>query len=146
MASRYTHLIISSLLIILSLAVFFTAGGFQDPGGAEPGPAFFPRVLSILLFILAIFLLFQKDTNEEEENKVPLWRIGIPMLLFAFYIISINILGFAVSTGLFVIFLLWFLGSRRWWVQIVTAISISAAVTYSFEVLLNVPLPHGFLY
>ncbi|MBM7634388.1 tripartite tricarboxylate transporter TctB family protein [Geomicrobium sediminis] len=143
MKRLHANHIISLLLLVFAATAFIMAQSFTPSSGAAPGPAFFPQVLSVLLFILAIILAFQTPTDTDKKLNL---NVVFIMIAFGVYVYLVEPIGFVVSTVIFTAGYLLLLGERRWYFIIPAAILLPLIVSYSFEHLLHVPIPHGLLY
>ncbi len=135
------------LLILISLFAWVTASGFPE-GMTGPGPAFFPKAIAVLLTFLSLLLIIKNPTKEggDKLSKQQAVRLAIGIVLVIIYAVLIPLVGFFVSTVAMVTVLMMLMRVNNWMMITVTAVSISIAVTLAFELLLNVPIPHGWLY
>lgn len=137
--------VISLLMIGLGLFVFFQTLTF--PKAFNPndfGPAFFPRVLSIVLIIFGIGILALTRKEEKEVKYSQLLLIAMSILLSLAYIAAVSYFGFYLSTIVFTALFL-----------IILQVKAKMAATYSvalclivyliFTRLLSMPLPVGIL-
>lgn len=151
-------------LIILALAgagMFGMSFGFQvsriDTSG---GPALFPRVVIIILFVFIVIRIVMISKNKEEmEKKFHFLEIFqgsrlIFLLLFLGYALLMKPFGFVISSSLFLILAVTFLYRKQYGERItvkkglilypVILVSV-AALYYIFVNKLNVLLPSGIL-
>lgn len=118
-----------------------------------PGPGFFPvligGVFSLLSMALFMSTFLVKDQPSEvrsfwKEKKS--WRkVSISLLSLVFYLISLNYLGYLITTFLFILFLLKFVGQRKWGPSILIAILVSWGSYAIFKTGLGVALPKGLI-
>lgn len=151
-------------LIILALVgagMFGMSFGFQvsriDTSG---GPALFPRVVIIMLFVFIVIRIVMIGKNKEEmEKKFHFLEIFqgsrlIFLLSFLGYALIMKPLGFVISSSLFLILAVTFLYRKQYGERItvkkglilypVILVSV-AALYYIFVNKLNVLLPSGIL-
>lgn len=145
--------IISILILLVSCYVFFVASGYPVRSTAEPGAGFFPKVISIILAFLAILLFFQKpfsNTDDPVQAKKFERNDFIRFLLvFAAFILLILVApytGFFVASVLFIVAWMVLMKERNWTFILILAFGFSIGITFLFEKLLGVPIPHGFIY
>lgn len=141
--------IIGILLIIFSIYVWFAANAFPPSNSIGPGADFFPKITALILGILSVLLVFKKEGTV--GNIFTLQRENIPNFIGGFislilYVIIIPTVGFLVSTILVTFVWMLLMGIRKWVVLISVSILFSAGIVALFEYLMNVPIPHGFLY
>lgn len=80
--------------------------------GLHQVPPFFPQVLSVLLFVLAIILAFQTPTDTDKRLNL---NVVFIMIAFGVYVFLVEPIGFVVSTVIFTVGYLLLLGERRWY-------------------------------
>ncbi len=139
---------------ILSIGAFLLMGTIRMPYFLEgvPGPGFFPLWLSLGL-IVAGGMLTIKGVRPGPLPKVEvIWpervgwrRNGILLIALAISFLLLDLLGFLVTTALFVAVVAYGLGTRSW--RILASLPpLTAIVLYGvFAVWLKVPLPQGIL-
>lgn len=109
-----------------------------------------PYVLGVLLLILSIVLFFEKDQgNEDQESAIELDKnalkmLGVISLFFILYAILFEVLGFMISSMLFIFISTFVLGYKRHIVNMIVSIMIPVVFYYIFE-LLQISLPKGIL-
>ncbi|MGE0797237.1 MAG: tripartite tricarboxylate transporter TctB family protein [Lautropia sp.] len=127
----------------------------------RPGPGLFPFLLGILLCLVAVPALVQSsrgaagshradgshpaDGTQETRPANALASLGLVIAcLFGFYFL-LEVLGFFITTFLFLFGLFW-VGNPGRWVFIALLSAVTVAATYlMFDTLLQVALPWGFL-
>ncbi len=149
-ASRAT--ILSSVLIIVtSLFFFFNTLGFKKLASQIIGPEFMPRLYAFLLIGLSIILIIQSYMKNEGKDRETSGRgyfkySIITMLFLGAYIIIIPIIGFYISTIIFVVSMLLFSRVRNKIVLAVIPVATSIFIYVFFSILLNVNMPSGFIF
>lgn len=118
-----------------------------------PGPGFFPLVIGGVLSLLSIILLVRTlwaDTGP--EGKLTFWKekrswgkVLFSLLGLIFYLIFLNYLGYLLTTFLFIVYLLKFIGKKGWRTSILIAILIAASSYVLFQIGLGVSLPKGMI-
>ncbi|WHH61018.1 tripartite tricarboxylate transporter TctB family protein [Petroclostridium sp. X23] len=143
------------------LSIFFLLIGFfiwfaipyqiEDTGITVMGPRFFPKVLSIMLVVVSGLFLVQnilagKKQGKEKEDKGEIKDIKSELnvlILFALmiaYVYLMPIWGFIISTIVVIGAVVYFLGTRKWYMYLIF-IAIVLLVYYVFQELLYVQLP-----
>jgi len=138
-------------LCMMALSIVLAVQSFRYPSDS----AFFPRVLSILLLLLSLLLLIRAVRQPPREdrtggiraNAVSMMR-STPMVVFGsavLYIAVIPVLGFLVSTALFIFGSILFRDRRKLVVAAIYGICFPAAIYFVFHAVLGVSLPRGWL-
>lgn len=141
--------IFSSAMIALGLYVILTARTFPEGTGGVLGPGFFPILLGILLIGLSALQLF--NTRKEKAVATAFLTESTKRVLFACLIIigymaGIAILGFLISTPLFLFGIMWFFSVRKWSTLLVSSMATTAVLYFVFLKFLSVSLPAGILF
>jgi hypothetical protein len=155
------ELIFLAVLAIVASVFFvetttYKIASFDTSGG----PAIFPQYILILLLVAIVVLFIQKIIKKDFKGFVFIELFkrerGIGLLSLIAYLTLLNILGFTLSTILFLSFLVNFLyrahhekslGSVKQ-ISIRTGISVlfSFIIHYTFVSLMHVMLPKGILF
>jgi hypothetical protein len=111
------------------------------------GPGFFPRMVAISLIITNIIrfiALVIRPDNEKANisyNDRPLY---ITTIIFILYAAGNYVIGFTVSSILFLYVLMHLLGNRRRFQKILNSLAVTFVVKAIFKWILVLPLPGGF--
>ncbi|MEN0644831.1 tripartite tricarboxylate transporter TctB family protein [Alkalicoccobacillus gibsonii] len=118
----------------------------------DPGPRLLPRVVSIALILCGIGLAFYKSEGAKQltfrlnENSK---RMVISFLALLAYALLFNIIGYIISTFVFLSFLTWYLTKEKdkatIWKSLINGFVVTAIIYVVFSQLLNVILPAGLL-
>jgi putative tricarboxylic transport membrane protein len=138
-------------VLLLVFSVAFVAGALKyyswwGPGG--PGSAFLPFWLGLVMAILALMMLFKKNTNDAswlprgEGLRDMLVVLGVTIAFVAL----LNVLGMVIGTALYLAVLIWYLGRHRWWVTLGIAIAAAGFNWLVFVHWLRVPMPEGIIW
>lgn len=116
----------------------------------KPGPGFLPFWVGVILALLSVVLWveasFRKPSPDQAgflsgEGKWPyVIFTGVALLI---YTGLLEILGFRISTFLFLLFLFWFVGKQKWWVVFLGSFLVTFFTHLIFRVALKVQLPAG---
>ncbi len=132
-------------LALLFLAFLFLYVTFSFPSEEGVGPATVPRLWIGLLIILNIYLIYRVIKGIEDEDK----EEGKPqnalkfVVLMIVYIGVLNILGYFISTFLFLIIAPLMLYYKRIINLILIALAWMVFVYYVFITMLHIPIPMG---
>lgn len=134
--------------------VFFLAQAFSLPPSDNPtdylGAGGFPIILGILgLIVLAVITV--RVLRAKTRIKIPMFELGSldgravalnVVLLFA-YIMVMDVIGFVLSTLLYLPIAGWFIGYRKRLRLAIYAAAVTVVLTVVFGILFVVPLPRG---
>ena len=84
----------------------------------------------------------EEPTGKVEEKEKVYWKdVLFTIFISIVYYITMDLIGFIVSTILFLVILFVFLGERRKWLIAIISVSTAAIIYFIFGVLLHVMLP-----
>jgi putative tricarboxylic transport membrane protein len=137
----------ASTLVLFALLVIWETRQLPLGTFRQPGPAFIPILLALLLLSLAVFLLLT-------SGRAPLlssisWTEGRHALAILaaslFSIFAIERLGYRLTVLLVVAFLVKLVEQRGWMLSLSFAGALSFGSFFLFYTVLRVPLPQGLL-
>ena len=149
---KHRDLYSSLVFLALGIAVCIAASGIGIGQAGEPGPGFLPFSAGLLLSGLSIALLSMAVRAGERgglsfklgQNIRKGQRIIMTLLSLVLYLASMNLLGFLLSTFLFMLAMIRFVGRQEWRTSLITAVLVSGTSYFLFNVFLEIQLPEGF--
>jgi uncharacterized membrane protein YidH (DUF202 family) len=108
-----------------------------------------PRRLTYLITILAIALIIEsfykyyQKTQEEQQGKIQLTRTVLFAGSIALYIFTIDLLGYFITTPLFIFGTMYFLKSTKVRNILLISVGFTLFVYLLFVRFLNLPIPLG---
>ncbi|REJ10289.1 tripartite tricarboxylate transporter TctB family protein [Halobacillus trueperi] len=142
---------VSIFLILFAAGYLYLSYNLKEYPYVPVDSDFVPKILGYLLIILAIFLFFDKSSEteqEKEKRQVPkkemLVLLAVGGMIFL-YIFLLEIIGFVLSSMLFIFVCSWFLGYRKLVTTILVAVLFPLIMYLSFNYLLQIRLPQGVL-
>lgn len=137
---------ISAGMATLAVVFYALASFQQEINPVDPGPAFYPRLVSLLLFAFAAaqLILSWRSKKVKEPPKEPvslLLSILGTLVLSVVYILAFAKASYLITTTIFLIALMLVGGVRKWLVLLSVAAGYSLATYYLFGQVLKVPLP-----
>ncbi|HKI49280.1 MAG TPA: tripartite tricarboxylate transporter TctB family protein [Desulfobacteria bacterium] len=141
---------IVSLVLLAGIVSLYLSLGFMD----DPRAATFPRVIIIIMGILAALLLLQslilKRPKTSEGAGFPFGRFLICFFMIILYFLFMEALGFYFSAFLFFIAVTFIMGSadltaRKAVMRVVIGFVFTGILFFLFNVLLAVQTPKGLL-
>ncbi|NLI90070.1 MAG: tripartite tricarboxylate transporter TctB family protein [Epulopiscium sp.] len=113
-----------------------------------PGPGYFPRILSLIVILLAAIELISSYRDKEEEEEIKLFakenaRVWVSLGFIILYFIGLSYLGFIISTIIFMLVMLMYFRIRNIIVLVAVPIGLTTFLYFIFTILLKVQLPIG---
>jgi len=142
------------MAVLVALVFHQIATSFVDQGIASGGPyndaAAYPRFVAFaicLLIALRVFALifFSEDVSADSELHGNIGRAVLMLVLFGLYVCALPMVGFALSTVLFLVLAMKLGGIIGLVRPVAIAILSTVMVGLFFGNLLNVVLPRGVL-
>jgi hypothetical protein len=140
-----TDRISACALVVFALLVIWQSRHFPLGTFRQPGPAFIPILLALLLLMLAVFLAFT-------SRRAPLfssiswteWRHALAILAASvFSVFAIERLGYRLTVLLVLSFLVKLVEQRAWVLSLAFSFVLSFGSFFLFYTILRVPLPQG---
>lgn len=136
-------------LLFLGVVLVYGWGGTQLTASLQGdviGPAFFPRLLTVLGILLGILLFVQgapaakKDKAGDESSDI---TALVPAAMLLAYGLVFEPLGFLLATPLFLVITFRYLGHPSWAGIFGYSAAVTAVVFGLFQYLLDIRLPLG---
>jgi hypothetical protein len=140
-------------LVVVAASGGYLLSGLALPLGstAKPGPGFFPLAIGAfgaimaLVWTAAAFRRAPAAAGEPGTSADARGRVVDTAVALIGFCFLLRWVGYPIAALVFVTLLLRWLGAG-WRAAVVTGIASAVVSYYLFGVLLNVPLPHGFLF
>lgn len=149
MYSKSIDIFVGIFLSALSIAIFFYAEQqYAGSGVNSYGPKFFPQFVSVMLLLASLILIIQalkgnSLKNFEEINKRGFIRATITLTFSIAYLFLMQVLGFYLSTAIFLFVTMKFLGLKSYTVTLIVSVCVATIVYGIFRIFLKIPLPEG---
>lgn len=152
MDSKRIDVGVGIVLCIFSVIIYWYAEQqYAGRGVNTYGPEFFPQVLALMLFLASASLIIQAFRGNalktlEKIDKQGFVRATITLIIAIAYVFLMNVLGFYLSTIIFLFVVMTFLGQKKLWIRVLVTLAVATAVYSLFHYLLKIPLPEGIFY
>ena len=126
-------------LCIISAFLYFITFNFEvfEMDKYSLGPAFFPRLICIILFLIALILLIFSIKNKNYskiKNKNPNLKYSVmTIIFFIVYVFLIEKLGYLTSTIIFMISIIFLLKSKSILINIIFSVVFSSVIYLLFN-------------
>ena len=143
--------IVTGLIVVIAALAVIVYTHFTFPAGVQgvPGPGVFPIIVSVMMLACGVIVLVDALRSKSEEAIVLLdkdnIRVYITMGILALYGILIPIIGFVVTSSIFMTGMIRWFSGRKILYCAAWAVGLSAAVYCAFTYMLKVSLNFGFL-
>ncbi|MBC8184082.1 tripartite tricarboxylate transporter TctB family protein [candidate division KSB1 bacterium] len=144
-------MVFSVILIGISLFFYYLTWSFPQGSLAKSvGPASIPRIWIYTLFVFSLWQLINTLRKPEEQiKKDQQQRIGLVIgfiSMMVIYLVIINVVGYFISTLLFLVTGILLLSYRKYIFIIVSSVGFVLFAYLFFYKMLQIPLPMGFLF
>ncbi|RJQ52253.1 MAG: tripartite tricarboxylate transporter TctB family protein [Desulfobacteraceae bacterium] len=160
--------VIGILLVLFSAGMYYKADRLPEGTFGTMGPAFFPKILFILLAVAGGVLTacaYRKKRGRTGEQTEPMHKkpfgtaakeiasahknVIVSFLLFFGYVLVMYYFGYTLATLVFMPIMMGFLGPRTRSSAVIAAavtIGVTFGIHFGFEKLLDIFLPSGSLF
>jgi len=140
-----TDRISGGALVIFSLLVIWQTSGLPLGTFRQPGPAYIPILLALLLLILGSFIVAMGGHAPKiSSTRWTEWRHAVAILTACVVaVFGIERLGYRLTLVLVLSFLLKIVERRGWLLTASLAFVLAFGSFFLFYTLLRVPLPQG---
>ncbi len=143
---RHTDKISSVLLLTVAAGVFVVSGDFPR-GPSVTGPAFFPRIIAMLIAAFALAQLgktiYVSNVRSYEITREVAFRVLAALGLVIAYVLALPWVGFIAGTIIFLVVAMWYSGVESLLQATIIAVGVTLGLYYTFIVFLHIPLPEG---
>lgn len=145
-----SNLVVTAALLALAAYIFFAAGALPFGTIRVPQTAFFPKILAVLLALLAVILCSRRrsDSSGPEDaaaDGAARRRVGTTLAALAGFALGLEALGFVLTAFVTMVFLLRASEAQGWLKILLIAMTASLLSHALFGRILGVPLPSGVL-
>lgn len=146
---KKANIVFAAIFFAFSFFVFYSTAAYNAAGSSgDPGPAFWPRLLAILLVVLSILMVIEGFTSKKfKDEKSPLniktdgmKRVFITFAIFGCYAVLLRTCGYVISSLLFIPAIMRVLNEKSWIKCILTSVIITTAIYIVFKLILRVQL------
>lgn len=133
------------VLVLFALLVIWESRRLPLGTFRQPGPAFVPILLALLLLIFGIFVvLTARRAQLLSSIRWTEWRHAVAILAASvFSVFAMERLGYRLTVLIVLIFLVKLVEKRGWLLSLGFALGLSFGSFFLFYTILRVPLPEG---
>ncbi|QCR31658.1 tripartite tricarboxylate transporter TctB family protein [Lysinibacillus sp. SGAir0095] len=136
-------------IVFLVISLLFISGSLQISGsayGSAVGPKTYPLILGIVLGLLSLRLLYESfkknaETEQKEKSQMYYKNFGIIVVSAILYVFLLEIIGFVISTFLFLLIAFQVMEKGKMISSIIIAAVFSMGVYLMYVNLLGGTLP-----
>lgn len=132
--------IAGGVLAIMAVAAWWYAATFVTGFMQPVGPGVFPRLISVPLVILSIYLLIRPGVNQRWPQHAAMLRQLALVVLLTAYAACLEPLGFLLSTLIVTVVLTRLFGAN-WKQALISGVLLTVALYVLFDIALGIPLP-----
>ncbi|HOL93378.1 MAG TPA: tripartite tricarboxylate transporter TctB family protein [bacterium] len=146
----WADVLIGGCMAMASMGIFIASGNYAREN-MPVSPEVYPRLLAGLLGPLGLYLLGRsvrrlKHSPEPAGRRKRIWPvIATVFLALVAYVAVMTMAGYVVSTMAYLVFMMRYLGERRLGLIAVWVLGVTLGLYFSFQQILGVPLPRGWL-
>ena len=149
---RWGEMAISVGMAVMAAMFYLLATFTQSINPVDPGPAFYPRIVSLLLFVAALAQIVctwreGRVRSGEPRGTGGTWTGGASryvlgtLFLSVVYVALFDKIPYLPGATGFLLALMFLGGVRRWFVLCGAALGYALTTYYIFGTILTVPLP-----
>ena len=133
-------------ILLLIFGIFYLNGARKLSFGnlVEPGPGWYPMILSLALLTMAVILLVTSMRQQMAWGSV-INRIAVISVILLCTVLVYEPLGYVLTMFLMMFISLRVLGTRNWITLILLSAILSGGTYWLFALVFFVPLPQGIL-
>lgn len=140
-------------LVIMGIAIVYLVFSFQLPifPYAAVDADVLPKGLGFVMLTLAIILFVQnRPETDEQKQRRTIKKVDLILLLstvgaLIVYVFLLEIIGFVLSTTLFLMLTMRMYGYQKWVTNVIASITFTLILYFAFNYLLKIFLPQGIL-
>lgn len=149
---RLGRVLFGALFLAIFIGYYFAANDLADGTLTRPGPGLFPHWVGIAGIVISLIVIGEALIGRSESGKIdyPRGQDAKDIILFTaltvlYYAVFLTLLGQYISSVLFAVAYIRFVGRDAWWKSIVIGAGIGLILTFFFSEILGLPLPSGTL-
>lgn len=144
------NLMAAAAFALIGAGMIAAVSGFKYNGLSDIGAAFWPRVLGVLLIVLAAAYAVETLLDKEEAVRIDFMSEGLKRVysmcgILLVFSAGIKVLGFFCGAVFFIPSCMWVLGERSLRKLTLITAGVVLFVYFVFVVLLQIGLPSGLL-
>lgn len=150
---RNSKIVVSLLIALFGAVAILDASKLPPPrSGGGLGSGFLPFWVGVVVLVLGLGQVVSALREVPGPGARSVWpergsllRVGYMLLALGVYVFLSNVVGFFLSTWLYLAVGMRLLAPYRWWTVVAGALVASIATVAIFKIWLTLPLPTGFV-
>lgn len=149
-AEKVGPLSIAAILAAAAVYIFLDSLTYKPGVGGDPGAAALPKLIALLSLAAAAALAVQtlrfhgpSGTTSDISSARATGRVAMMAVIICLAIVLLPLIGFFVSMTALLYVTGIVTGAKRWWVNLLIAVTASWVTLLLFSGLFAVPLPRG---
>lgn len=144
---RIYDLLAGVALAVLSLWIYGVSAGFPAGAGGTPGPGLYPRLISVVLILLAVLLIAKALLAKGDWGKIiyrpEVWRVFLAIALIGGFVFLWARTRFEVATILYLFAMVNLYGKISLKRSLIYSVVVAGSIYLLFGLALGVPLELG---
>jgi len=140
---------------VLGVTIAVWSSTFPFGNLEDPGPAYFPAALGLIIAVIGILLLVREKKAEKPKTLRPLEprvshgpavrRVVLYLAAMALSAVLFEVLGFVLTMFLMILFMMRTIAPQGWRTALFYSLISALGSLFVFRILLKTQLPGGFL-
>jgi len=143
------ELIIGFCMIILEVVLYIASKDIPESSAAYPKTLIIAAFILTCAFMSRCMVRIRKEGIKKEKQtgeSGTMLQVIISMAICMIYVIAMTYLGFVISTLVFTVGIMFYLGMRNIWALILTPVGVTVFGYLVFTNLLYIYLPTGVIF
>ena len=147
--------ILALLWVLLGMTIAVWSATFPFGNLEDPGPAYFPTALGLIIVAMGVLLLLRGQKTKEADalraldppvsHRAAVRRVVLYLGGMTFSAVLLEVLGFVLTMFLMILFMMRTIAPQKWKTALFYSLISALGSLFVFRILLKTQLPGGFL-